>query len=202
MIGARETQTATLLTTGPLAGQVLVAGGFNDLTLAPLASAELYNPTTGSFTSTGSMIIARTMHTATPFSSGTLSGQVLVAGGSGDNGSVLASAELYDPTTGVFTATGSMNTARAGQTATFISVGPLAEKVLITGGDDAIHDFASAELYDESTGSFSLTASMNTARTSHTATLFPSGPLAGDVLIAGGLNSTTGALSTAELYQP
>ena len=68
---ARYDHTATLLPSG----KVLVAGGFN--TMAPLSSAELYDPTTGTWAPTGSMTDARAFYTATLLPSG----KVLVAGG-------------------------------------------------------------------------------------------------------------------------
>jgi hypothetical protein len=68
-------------------GKVLVAGGFNS---EDLTSAELYDPSSGTFTATGNMTVARDSHTATLLGSG----KVLVAGGF--NGEDLASAELYD----------------------------------------------------------------------------------------------------------
>jgi N-acetylneuraminic acid mutarotase len=110
---ARYNHTATLLQNG----QVLVTGGSNgNGTLA-----ELYNPSTGTWTVTGSMSSTRTGYAATLLPNG----KVLVAGGTCVNGSCVyfSSAELFDPTTGTWTATGSMNTARVDHTATLLSNG-------------------------------------------------------------------------------
>ena len=85
---------------------------------------------------------ARSFHTATLLPNG----KVLVAGGSQGGGGVLASAELYDPATGSWSATGSMHTARVNFTATLLPDG----KVLVSGGQ--IGPLASAELYDPATG--------------------------------------------------
>ena len=93
-----------------------------------------------------------------------------------------------------FVLTGSLNTARAFQTATLLNSG----MVLITGGQGYnSSQLASAEQYDPATGSFTATGSLNTGRFVHTATLLSDGM----VLIAGGFNSS-GALASAELYNP
>ena len=112
----------------------------------------------------------------------------------------LSSAELYDENTRTFVATGSMETAREGQTATLLADG----RVLMAGGQSQhgyLGDLSTAELYDARTGAFSPTGSMTTFRSSHTATLLADGR----VLIAGGERAQPGGaddLSSAELYDP
>jgi WD40 repeat protein len=142
------------------------------------------------FRPTGNMSTGRSAHTATLLPNG----KVLIAGGDlcmfdqyyGD--CPLDSAELYDPGSGTFAATGSMSLKRVFHTATLLTNG----KVLVTGGNDA-----SAELYDLTSGTFAATGSMSVGRNSHTATLLASGK----ILIAGGHN-VSGTLATAELYDP
>ena len=104
MAEAREVGTAVLLQNG----RVLVAGGDN--ATIPLASAELYDPATGTWTTTGSLAEAREFHTATLLPNG----KVLVAGGENDEFDSTASAELYDPATGTWSATGSLNKGAGG----------------------------------------------------------------------------------------
>jgi hypothetical protein len=73
----------------------------------------------GAFTPTGSMTTARMSHTATLLADG----RVLISGGqifSDGRWSGTRSAELYDPSTGTFTATGDMTTGRLYQTATLL----------------------------------------------------------------------------------
>jgi hypothetical protein len=194
---ARKSHTATLLATG----QVLVVGG-RDNNGNVLASAELYDPTTGKFTATGSMSDSRVSHTAALLTNG----QVLIAGGQDDSGAVLATAELYDPTKGTFTLTtaafpgigSNMTDSREFHTATTLLNG----QVLIAGGQDNNSTIlATAELYDK--GSFVLTSTnMTDSRENQTATLFTSGFLSGRVLIAGGLDNGSVVDASAELYDP
>jgi hypothetical protein len=185
MTAARQAATATLLPSG----LVLVAGGIgND---GVLASAELYDPETGAWIATGSMQSARYGATATLLPNG----QVLVAGGDADpngNSAILASAELYDPGTGAWTATGPMQDARSFHTATLLGDGT----VLVAGGYAATQVLASAELYDPTTGLWTATGSMQDQRAEATATILPDGR----VLAAGGDGSA--ALAGAELYDP
>jgi hypothetical protein len=94
-----------------------------------LASAELFDPTTGTITPTkGNMVDTRSSHTATLLDDG----RVLVVGGVDSSGNSLLTAELFDPTTETFATTGMMEAARARHTATLLKSG----KVLVTGGVD------------------------------------------------------------------
>jgi hypothetical protein len=146
-------------------------------------------PQSASWTATGNMVTARSGHTATLLPDG----KVLVAGGVGINFVVLASAELYDPSTGRWTATGNMITSRASHTAALLPNG----KVLVAGGELGNRVLASAELYDPSTGRWSATGNMVTSRAHHTTTLLPDGK----VLVAGGVGGNR-VLASAELYDP
>src|SRR5262245_49606 len=99
----------------------------------------------GTFTTTGQMTVTRGSHTSTLLQDG----RVLIAGGSaqaslGTRAEVLSSAELFDPSTEMFIATGPMTTARRGHTATLLPDG----RVLLAGGYDSIGPLASAELFD------------------------------------------------------
>ena len=188
--------TATLLPNG----KVLIAGGAhnsfvngNYLNYLPVASAELYDPSSGTFTATGSMATSRVGHTATLLPNG----KVLIAGGARDlspDGSYLpmASAELYDPSSETFTTTGSMATPRVGYTATLLPNG----KVLIAGGGldrspDGNYQFvaSAAELYDPSTGTFTVLGNLDTGDHSPSTILLADGR----VLIVG---------KSAHLYDP
>jgi Galactose oxidase, central domain len=122
-------------------------------------------------------------------------GMVLVAGGLDNTFNATASAELYDPVSGSWTATGSPNTARYEHTATLLANG----KVLVAGGSDSSGNAStSADLYDPATGTWTATGSLNTERTEHTATLLPNWM----VLVAAGAGSSQSASTSAELYDP
>jgi WD40 repeat protein len=168
-------QTATLLKDG----RVLVAGG-------ETASAELFNPASGSFTATGSLTVSRNGHTATLLPDG----RVLIAGGLPDGQTQatpfgLFSAEIYNPASGTFTATGSMSFPLAQHTATLLADGT----VLVAS------DYERAEVFSPATGLFSLVGNTSTGSRA-TATLRNDGT----VLVAGGTFRTS--VGTAMLFAP
>ena len=199
------------LATRLLDGRVLVIG-------TTAASAELYDPDTGTFSKTGPMTTGRDSATATLLQDG----RVLVAGGISAGGNTVASAELYDPKTGKFTPTGPLSAAREGAAASLLLDG----RVLITGGMPPVglalamayhpglgtggtvvamtgpDNLKSAELYDPATGKFTRTGSMSISRRGHTSTLLADVR----VLVVCGAESSAGgdsnALSSAELYNP
>jgi hypothetical protein len=232
MNSPRAFHTATLLGDGT----VLLAGGGTDNIGDLTATADIYDPATNMFSSTGVMTTARGAHTAVLLTDGTLANQVLIVGGAVGSSAGLApvsSAETYDPVGKTFNFLGSaMNDARAFHTATVLSNGD----VLITGGFSNFFgatfnggsgtmaglfgsNLSSAEIFDHTSGTFSCvggtngtgggvcSAAMKLGRGGHSATLFTSGPLAGQVLIAGGLgakkpNSKAKELKEAELFNP
>jgi hypothetical protein len=162
-------------------------------------TAQLYNPDAGTFSLTGGMLTEQESHMASLL----INGKVLVAGGAveigGNDGAsiqdvAVADAELYDPATGTFTATGKMTIPRVNHTATVLPDG----EVLMAGGSWDISVGISADLYDPSTGTFTAAGNMIAPRVGHTATRLADG----SVLIAGGFWRATASPSSAELYKP
>ncbi|MGH7841128.1 MAG: Kelch repeat-containing protein [Candidatus Binataceae bacterium] len=189
MATPRFAHTATLLNDGT----VLVTGGADNNGVTQF-NAEIYNPATGTFAlAHGVMDVARVLHTATLLNDGT----VLIAGGEAFSGAeVYATADIYNPATGLFTlTTTTMTTARAEHTATLLPNGD----VLIAGGFDTTgNPVATAELYNPATQTFTATGNMSIERLGHSATLLQSG----EVLIAGGQAKSGAVLKTAEVYDP
>jgi hypothetical protein len=180
--------SGTPTTTGPFTFSVSVKDALGQTSAMQAFTVSIYQH---GFVATGSMSAVRTGYTQTLLGNG----KVLVTGGFVPGTGPLATAELFDPATGMFTATGSMGATRSGHTATLLNDG----KVLIAGGSDSNVEFASAEIYDPATGIFTpTTGSMGTARAGHTATLLNSNK----VLILAGADNNGNPLATAELYDP
>ena len=189
---ARASHTSTLLPNG----KVLIAGGFagSGAEYNPYRSAELYDPSSGTFESVAEMSLGRSGHTATLLKNG----EVLIVGGWTGRYDLRGSAEIYDPARNTFKTTGNMVNERAGNTATLLADG----RVLIAGGVDRQENaLASAEIYDPATGKFTVTASMADPRGSHTATALKDGR----VLIVGGGSGhypSQTIYRSAELFNP
>lgn len=200
----RVNHTATLLP----GGKVLVVGGDGSVghqgdLLAGTGAAELYDPTTGSWTPTGNLNTPRAGFTATLLTTG----EVLVAGGVDNSDASLNSAELYDPTSGTWSYTGDLITARLEHTATPLQDG----RILVVAGwtDDFFQtETSDAELYDPVAGTWSSTSGLQHASVLHAATRLQDG----SVLVVGGYltGPTSGSFgryvprsfNSAELYDP
>jgi hypothetical protein len=193
---ARYEHTATRLANG----EVLIVGGENN-SGQMLASAELYDPATDTFSPTGSLLNPRALHTATLLPDGT----VLIAGGlyitPQSQYESLSTAEVYDPVAGTFSyANGTMNEGRFNATATLLNNG----LVLLAGGDyyppGQGETASDSELYDPSAQTFTVTTgALVTPRENHTATLLNDST----VLIVGGDSQlATVIVGAAEIYDP
>jgi WD40 repeat protein len=212
MSSPRTGETVTLLPSG----KILIAGGFNASQVA-LSTAEIYDPANGTFVATdNNMTDARAFHTATLL----LNGKVLLDSGLTDNtGNLSATADIFDPnagTHGKFTASASTPGSRAGAASVLFPSGPMAGKVLITGGDGCttleVCSANTIDVYDPVMDVFSFPTVMHESRMNHTATLLKDGTVlvAGGIDVTAGLNLGTvlgnGALTTfsqsAEIFDP
>jgi RHS repeat-associated protein len=198
---ARQDHTMTLLANG----KVLVTGGRSTTGTTGLATAELYDRTTGTWSATASMAAGRFMHRATQLNTGsnsTTSGKVLISGGINGTTS-LSTFQLYDPTAGTWSAAANMNAARHGHTATLLADG----KVLVVGGLNGTTTLATAAVYNPASGSGSWAATTGSIPPpgvkNHTATLIQTtnAQLNNKVLVVGG-NSGSATLSTVYLFDP
>jgi N-acetylneuraminic acid mutarotase len=190
MMSPRAGHAAALLP----GGSVLVAGGDSG-SGSMLATAELFDPASGTWAATGSMVVQRG-HLG-PVATVLHDGRALVVGGySGGGSTIPPTAELYDPASGSWTATGDLVHARgAGITVTLLPTG----EVLVTGGDtDCCGFLHEAELFDPVTGSWQATGDMAGWRQGHTAAVVQGGR----VLVAGGDDPTDIPQITAETYEP
>ncbi|MFN0058051.1 MAG: Kelch repeat-containing protein [Planctomycetota bacterium] len=186
LAAARADHVAVLL----LNGKVLIAGGLG-LGWTFLSSAELYDPATGRFSPTGGLTLARESHVAVRL----LDGRVLIVGGHNGlrgNLTLLASAEIYEPATGVFSRVNDMRVRRHKHDAVLLPDG----QVLITGGSDERDDrgvYNSSELFNPRTGNFTLGPSMRLGRYKHAG---------GSLVLPSGLVLIAGGAPQAEIYDP
>lgn len=179
-------------------GRLLVVGGTDGF--EGLRSAEIYDPATGMWTTTSRMSVTREFDTVC--CKGTVllnSGKVLVAGGSDGaaNRRVSRSAEIYDPATGTWSATGAMRVGRAwGGRFVRLADG----KVLAVGGGDDYGALRHAETYDERTARWTRVNDLELLRTSPAVVTLADGR----VLVAGGSTNFLGdsARRSAELFRP
>ena len=218
---AWDPATGTFLSLGavPQAPPTLLADG--RILFVVGMSAEVWDPGSSIASKSGALRSARTSHTATLLPDG----RVLIIGGrahpgGGETGwidndgrsvlqaqggslSRLASAELWDPATGLFSPAGELARGRIGHSATQLPDG----RVLVLGGqglidvegDRGFADHPGAELWDPATGTFSAAPAMAEARSDHSATLLADGR----VLVVGGGGPGPGQfLRTTEIYDP
>ncbi|MDO8431121.1 MAG: kelch repeat-containing protein [Candidatus Binatus sp.] len=212
-------------------GKVLITGGATNLFGDTTNSADVYDPAANTFTPTGTaMDHQRAAHTSTILKAGPLAGKVMIAGGGGGSSFFLkdSSAEIYDPASGQFgLLTSFLNEARSMHTATVLDDG----SVLLAGGFNGSVAIAggalsgasgvisnSAEIFDPNSMEFNCVVGFNTdtlrcnqsmtsARAGQTATLFTTGKLRKQVLIAGGIGGNQPQakgtpLSSAEIFNP
>jgi hypothetical protein len=192
---ARARQSATLLPDG----EVLIAGGattYQGETGSVTATAEIYSPRLNSWRPAASMSEPRYVHAAALLHDG----RVLVAGGwyaTPNSDPSHATAEIYDPATNRWTATGSMTDARAEYGLASLSDG----RVLAVGGIDPAYKVqAGSELYDPATGVWRPTGKLAVATMWPAIQTLPDGR----VLVAGGGLDAVAARVTAvcEVYSP
>jgi len=186
MTTARESHTATLLKDG----NVLITGGHQGRrsAITIYASAEIYNPTNGTFTATANLTMKRHKHDATLLDDGT----VLIVGGSDERDSrgAYTTAEIYNPKTKTFAKIGEMNLSRYKLQGTTVLLKN--GKILIAGGATR------AEIYNPTTKTFDVAAGkFETARLFATATLLPNG----QVLIVGGYDNNNHVSEQAWIYK-
>ncbi|KAF0812189.1 hypothetical protein IGB42_03468 [Andreprevotia sp. IGB-42] len=176
-------------------GRVLITGGEVSASTAPYSSVDMYDPAMGLFVPTSPMLQARAEHGAVTLADG----RVLVVGGTIANSPSLlgtASAEIFDPATGQWTATGSMAVARARVLAQRLPDG----RVFVISKDNTGAP-AYAEVYDPQTGTFTPTGNQLVLTTLHGVVVLADGR----VLKVGGVGnvgSGTTYLKRAEIWDP
>jgi len=218
MAVARTRHTITLLNPTDTKSLALVAGGSSTVNGAPLKSAEIYDPLSRRFTSTGQMNVGRSAHTTTLLTVLNPSpglGPIepaLVAGGKDAAGNPIASLEVFDPASGTFVLdANTMAIPRFEHVAVLVAT----DEILIAGGTTPplnqptntsyvynFQGFGSGSPPSAVTSTLVAVADlMKSARTGLAATRLGTGQvlLTGGFVLAGGALQ---ALQSAELYNP
>lgn len=195
----RSYHSATLLRNG----KVLVAGGGQGSEISlpsgtgALASALLYDPVTNTWSATGNMTVARAGHRAALLDDG----RVLVVGGGNAVGypcanshpnctvaDSLASAEIYDPLTETWTATGSLAKARIG-----FALNSVAAGIIATGGAANNQGLDSTEIFDSVSAQWRAGPKLAAKLLYHAAAVMD-----GQLVIAGGKLANVMPVTTVE----
>lgn len=190
MVATRQYHTLSVLPDGTA---LAVGGYYYESGEHYLNSSEIYTPLTNTWAATnGSMTTARRYHTATVL----LDGRVLVAGGENGTGTT-NSAEIFDPATGLWTPTGSLNQSRYRHTATRLQDG----RVLVVGGCYTMTVTSCTivtEIFDPASGTWEVGPNLPSGqgRMNHTATLLQDG----SVLVAGGYAPKVSDFNLAKSY--
>jgi hypothetical protein len=191
MTSAHVAHTATLFTSGPLQGKVLIVGGDISAPAAnvPTNVAELYDPVANTFTATGPLNVARANHIAVLLPNG----KVLIAGGVNTSNQAEVSAELYDPVAQTFSLTGPLGFAQSSPAAVLLANG----QVLVLGGTGSAGQDNQAQMYNPVSGTFSTILGMVSPRS-----VFPIATLSDNtILIPGGFDAPS-SITNAEIYYP
>lgn len=146
---------------------------------------------------TGSLNQNRKYHASVKFD-----GKILVTGGFDKPDYILASCEIYNPNTGVWTPCAPMNERRHSHTATVMADG----KIFVAGGYNETGTLASCEIYDPLLDTWTIVANAISPRQNHTATLTADG----SILVAGGFRYDSECRNThvknylkeCEMYDP
>ncbi len=182
----RYGHTAVLLSDG----NVLITGGYVTDEFerkTPIASAELYEPTHGAFTSLSDLSFPRADHTMTLLKDGS----VLVIGGTAGGSPI----ERYVPSLRAFVTVAGTDLVRSEHTTNRLEDGT----VLIAGGTGLSGAaLADALLFDPLSEQFEPTGLLSVGRAGHTSTMLPDG----SVLLIGGNGADHWALSSIEVYDP
>jgi hypothetical protein len=173
-------------------GDVLVVGGEHEQLSPPtyLTSAEIFDPSTGTWTAAGDIGAVRTDYTLTPLADG----RALLAGGlAADGVTVLRSTLIYDPVKNAWSPGPDMKDARTQHAAALLKDG----RVLVAGGVDRLGRLATSEMLDTAARAWLTSGALKTARSDEIEVAL----LDGRVLVAGGRGSKT-ALADAEIFDP